>query len=328
MTSKIIAGTSAGSALVLQSDTSGALEIQTGAVPTTAMTVSAAQAVSYPGSVTFNGTATFAGTPSFPTALPVASGGTGLTATPTNGQLDIGNGTGFTRAALTAGTGVSVTNGVGSVTLANTGVTSLVAGTGISVSGATGAVTVTNTVAPFAGISSQIFTSSGTFTIPSGITKLKVSVAGGGGGGTGQTSYFDGSGGFNDPATAGTFAGAAIKYLTGLTPSATLTITIGGGGSAGGSGGTSSTGGAGGTSSVASGTQAISTISATGGGSSTFSAGIFSGGGGGTSSGGDISYFARTNQGPSLFSYLNGTGRGGGGNGSAAGTAGLVLIEF
>lgn len=57
--------------------------------------------------------------------LAVNKGGTGLTSTPTNGQIDIGNGTGFTRAALTAGTGVSVTNGAGSVTIANTGVTSV-----------------------------------------------------------------------------------------------------------------------------------------------------------------------------------------------------------
>jgi len=48
-------------------------------------------------------------------------------------------------ANLTAGTAISVTNGAGSITIANTGVTSAVAGTGISVSGATGAVTITNT---------------------------------------------------------------------------------------------------------------------------------------------------------------------------------------
>jgi hypothetical protein len=125
--------------------------------------------VTYPASrsVYANGTTLTASNSS---VLPVGSGGTGLTTTPTNGQLDIGNGTGFTRAALTAGTGVSVTNASGSITLANTGVTALttssglstntsatgavsvtntgvtsnVAGTGISVSGATGAVTITN----------------------------------------------------------------------------------------------------------------------------------------------------------------------------------------
>lgn len=50
--------------------------------------------------------------------LPVANGGTGLTTTPTNGKLLIGNGTDFTLATLTAGTGISVTNGAGSITLA------------------------------------------------------------------------------------------------------------------------------------------------------------------------------------------------------------------
>jgi hypothetical protein len=47
-------------------------------------------------------------------------------------------------ANITGGTGLSVTNGAGTIALANTGVTSAVAGTGISVSGATGAVTITN----------------------------------------------------------------------------------------------------------------------------------------------------------------------------------------
>jgi hypothetical protein len=49
----------------------------------------------------------------------VANGGTGLTSTPTNGQIDIGNGTGFTRTTLTAGSGVSITNGSGSITIAS-----------------------------------------------------------------------------------------------------------------------------------------------------------------------------------------------------------------
>jgi hypothetical protein len=51
----------------------------------------------------------------------VANGGTGLTTTPANGALDIGNGTGFTRAVLTAGTGVSITNGAGSISISATG---------------------------------------------------------------------------------------------------------------------------------------------------------------------------------------------------------------
>jgi hypothetical protein len=48
-------------------------------------------------------------------------------------------------ANISAGTGISVTNGAGSITVANTGVTSLTASTGISVSSSTGGVTVTNT---------------------------------------------------------------------------------------------------------------------------------------------------------------------------------------
>jgi len=57
--------------------------------------------------------------------LGVANGGTNLSTTPTNGQLLIGNGTGYTLAGITAGTGISVTNGAGSITIANTGVTSV-----------------------------------------------------------------------------------------------------------------------------------------------------------------------------------------------------------
>ena len=52
----------------------------------------------------------------------VGYGGTGLTSTPTNGQLDIGNGTGFTRTTLTAGSNVTITNGAGSITIASSGI--------------------------------------------------------------------------------------------------------------------------------------------------------------------------------------------------------------
>jgi len=95
--------------------------------------------------------------------LPVANGGTGLTTTPTNGQLLIGNGTGYSLAAITQGSGITVTNGSGTITLANTGVLSNVAGTGISVSGATGNVTITNTgVISVAGTTNQINVSAST----------------------------------------------------------------------------------------------------------------------------------------------------------------------
>lgn len=74
--------------------------------------------------------------------LPIAAGGTGVTTTPTNGQLLVGNGTNYTVATLGSGTGISTTTGAGTLTVNNTGVTSNVAGTGVSVSGATGAVTI------------------------------------------------------------------------------------------------------------------------------------------------------------------------------------------
>jgi hypothetical protein len=51
-------------------------------------------------------------------ALKTAEGGTGLDSTPTNGQLLIGNGAGFTLATLTAGSGMTITNGTGTITLA------------------------------------------------------------------------------------------------------------------------------------------------------------------------------------------------------------------
>lgn len=47
-------------------------------------------------------------------------------------------------ANLTDGTGITITEGAGSITITNAGVTSAIAGSGISVSGATGAVTITN----------------------------------------------------------------------------------------------------------------------------------------------------------------------------------------
>jgi hypothetical protein len=76
--------------------------------------------------------------------IPVSSGGTGLSTIPTNGQLLIGNGTGYTLNTLGVGAGISVTNGIGTITVANTGVLSNIAGAGISVSGATGNVTIAN----------------------------------------------------------------------------------------------------------------------------------------------------------------------------------------
>jgi hypothetical protein len=72
-----------------------------------------------------------------------AYGGTGVATTPGHGQLLIGNGLGYSVAAVTAGAGVTVTNGAGSITVANSGVLS-VTGTANQVvaSAATGAITL------------------------------------------------------------------------------------------------------------------------------------------------------------------------------------------
>jgi hypothetical protein len=65
----------------------------------------------------------------------------------TDGQVLIYNDTTnlWEKNTLTDGTGITITEGAGSITITNSGVTSAVAGTGISVSSGTGAVTITNT---------------------------------------------------------------------------------------------------------------------------------------------------------------------------------------
>lgn len=85
--------------------------------------------ISLSGTVTSSGNLTLGGTLSgvdltsqITGTLPVANGGTGQTSY-TDGQLLIGNSTGntLTKATLTAGSGISVTNASGSITIAATG---------------------------------------------------------------------------------------------------------------------------------------------------------------------------------------------------------------
>ena len=98
------------------------------------------------GPVTTSGTITLAGT------LAVANGGTGQT-TYTDGQLMIGNSTGntLTKSTLTAGSGVTITNGSGSITISATGsggtVTSVTASSPLASSGGnTPNISLTGTV--------------------------------------------------------------------------------------------------------------------------------------------------------------------------------------
>jgi hypothetical protein len=122
--------------------------------------------------------------------IQIPNGGTGLSSYPSNGQLLIGNTAGkrYDLNTLTAGLGIGVTNGAGTIGIANTGVLSNVAGAGISVSSATGNVTVANTgVLSFSGGSTGL--------TPNTATTGAVTLAGTldvDNGGTGQTTYTNG----------------------------------------------------------------------------------------------------------------------------------------
>jgi hypothetical protein len=141
--------------------------------------------------------------------LEVIYGGTGLSTIPTNGQLLIGNGTGYTLNTLTAGTGLTITNAAGSITprITNTGVTAGAYGSASSVTtltvNAQGQLTVAGSVA-IAIAASQITSGtiasariSGSYTGITGVGTLTVgtwnaTTIGTVYGGTGLTSYATG----------------------------------------------------------------------------------------------------------------------------------------
>jgi hypothetical protein len=143
--------------------------------------------------------------------ISVNRGGTGQTSY-TDGQLLIGNSVGNTldKNTLTPGTGIGVTNGNGTIAVANTGVLSNIAGAGISVSAATGNVTIGNT---------------GVLSVSGGTTGLTPAVATAGNVVIAGTLVIaNGGTGATDAATARTNLGAAasgansdITSLSGLT---------------------------------------------------------------------------------------------------------------
>lgn len=148
----------------------------------------------------------------------------------------------------------------------------------------------TQSTAAAGGTSGQVFATPGTFsgasgfTVPAGVTAVKVTVIGGGGGGGSASNNSSAGGG-------GGGGGMAVKWVTGLTPGDQITVTVGAGGSAASAGGTSSfaaycsaTGGSGGTSNVT---------------------GSSGGGAGGAGSGGDLN-FTGVN-GSSTLTYTFGT---------------------
>lgn len=192
----------------------------------------------------------------------------------------------------------------------------------------------TQTTAAVAGASggqfAQVFTSSGTFTIPTGVTGLYVEVVGGGGGGGGNNSW---------DSTGGSGGGGAYtrQWYSGLTAGNTLTITVGAAGTAGTSTGA---GGAGGTSQISSGTQTVVTCTAGGGGGGGPAG---SGGGGtngaqgaaGTTTGislpnlSDLFGTGGVNAGVGTYYAAGGSGKPDGQTGSGgAGRGGVVIINY
>jgi len=222
---------------------------------------------------------------------PVANGGTGQS-TFTNGQLLIGNTTGntLTKATLTAGSGISVTNGNGSITIATTGGGQL-------------------SYALFS------YPGSGTWTCPSGVTKVKVTcIAGGGGGNVGSGADFFGGNG-----------GCAIGIYT-VTPGAGYSYSVGESGN--GSPATSPTASNNGTSSSVSGL-----CSATGGtGASPAGNGSNGVGSNGTFFNGyynnNYMFAGSLAPGTSGVAWNTTLRPGAGGYGYNGGVAGVILIEY
>jgi hypothetical protein len=162
----------------------------------------------------------------------------------------------------------------------------------------------------------QSFTASGTHTIAAGVTAEKVTLCGAGGAGGGATAANNGGGG-----GAGA---AAVKYLTGLTPGNTITVTVG----AKGTGVSAAAGNSGTASSIASGTQTITTVTAPGGiGGNANGAQSAGGAGGGISTNGDLNFGGNPGAGDwSTISGAAGGGSiwGGAGTDSAGGNPGVA----
>jgi hypothetical protein len=151
--------------------------------------------------------------------LPVNRGGTGQSEY-TNGQLLIGNSTttGLDKNTLTPLGGIQIVNGPGTITIENTGVTSVTAGPGIDIDVGVGDITISNTgVLSFSGGATGL-----TPTVPTTGAVVLAGTLDVNNGGTGQTSYTDGQ------LLIGNTTGNTLAKST-LTAGAGVTITNGAG---------------------------------------------------------------------------------------------------
>jgi hypothetical protein len=224
------------------------------------------------------------------------------------------------------------------LTLANTGVTNGVYGSNTQIPQITvdskGRVTSATALSLFTAQNTAVFTSSGTWNVPQGVTTISVSGCAGGGGGGGSvysnsTNYYGGLGG-----GAGQ---SVIKKLISVTPGHTLSITIGAGG-AGGAAGTNY-GSSGGNTTIVDSTTSTTLLTLSGG-SHIYSLGTWynSVGYGGYGGPGESGSFGIGGDAVSSDIGHTGIGYGAGGSGASAtssaqyaggsGTSGIIIIEW
>jgi hypothetical protein len=259
------------------------------------------------------------------TVTGISRGGTGLTTLPTNGQLLIGNSTtsAYSQNTLTAGPGITITNGAGTIQVNNSSIGVGTLAPGLLGDGVDGdaVISVNTTLTRDMNYNSLIVNagvtlSTGGFTI---FSKTSITVS--------ATGFIarNGNAGGNAAAAAAGGAGAALS-------GANATTGASGAGAAGGAG-TTTNGGSGATSAAISGEGGAGGVGGNGG---TGSGGV--GGSGGNSGALTIHYFRNTQ--PNWKYTLVGTymptgtggaggaagggdgvnsGRGGGGGGSAGG---------
>lgn len=219
----------------------------------------------------------------------------------------------------------------------------LTAGNRVIVTGTTGAidpnflpiVATTSTIANLPivtiGKNYQVFTSTGTFTVPTGITKVNVQICGGGGGSAGLA---------NGGPSAGGGAGGFSFGVVNVSATTSIEVDIGAAGALGAAG--NNPGGNGGT------TRFSTFMSTTGGNGSTGGGTMTTGGVGGTATGGTVNSSGQQGGSSTVVSttYLYGIGASGpfgitycsGGNGvqiatgnsipGLAGTAGLAIVNW